>query len=223
VIALVLSLLIVAAMAGMNRLGVRRLWPFLAGFIALWLSMLASGVHPTVAGVLAALTVPLGESESPAPLKRLEHAIHPWVMFGVMPLFGLVSAGVAIASLQAIAAPLPLGIVVGLFLGKQLGVFGALWLAIRTGLSPQPAGTNMAQLYGGSLLCGIGFTMSLFIGALAFPGSPMLVDAAKLGTLAGSLLSAVLGFLILRLAPWSAPVEADEEEAFEIFADDQVE
>ena len=222
-IALVLSLLIVAAMAGMNRLGVRRLWPFLAGFIALWLSMLASGVHPTVAGVLAALTVPLGESESPAPLKRLEHAIHPWVMFGVMPLFGLVSAGVAIASLQAIAAPLPLGIVVGLFLGKQLGVFGALWLAIRTGLSPQPAGTNMAQLYGGSLLCGIGFTMSLFIGALAFPGSPMLVDAAKLGTLAGSLISAVLGFLILRLAPWSAPVEADEEEAFEIFADDQVE
>ena len=221
--ALALALLIVAAMMAMNRFGVRRLWPYLAGFAALWLAMLASGVHPTVAGVLTALTVPLGKGESRSPVKLLEHVIHPWVMFGVMPLFGLVSAGVTIDGLNAIAAPLPLGIAAGLFLGKQLGVFGALWLVIRTGLSPRPAGTNLAQLYGGSLLCGIGFTMSLFIGALAFPASPDLVDAAKLGTLAGSLISAVLGFLILRLAPVPASVEHDEQEAAEIFAEGQEE
>ena len=217
--ALALSSLIVAAMAALNRLGVRRLWPYLAGFGALWLAMLASGVHPTIAGVLAALTLPLGRGESRSPLKRLEHAIHPWVMFAIMPLFGLVSAGVAIDGLGAIASPLPLGIAAGLFLGKQLGVFGALWLAIRVGISSLPAGTNWTQLYGGSLLCGIGFTMSLFIGALAFPASPELVGAAKLGTLAGSLISATLGFLILRLAPLAVAVE-DEEEATEIFAGD---
>ena len=219
--ALALSLLIVGAMVGMNRLGVCRLWPYLAGFAALWLAMLASGIHPTIAGVLAALTVPLGSPEARSPLKMLEHAIHPWVMFAIMPLFGLVSAGVVIATPDALASPLPLGIAAGLFLGKQLGVFGALWLVIRSGLSPRPLGTNWAQLYGGAMLCGIGFTMSLFIGALAFPAAPELVEGAKLGTLAGSLLSAVLGFLILRLAPVSAPVEADEEDAAEVFAEDQ--
>ena len=115
----------------MNLVGVRRLTPYLIGFVLLWFAMLASGIHATLAGVLTALTVPLGLGEGRSPLKKLEQAIHPWVMFGIMPLFGLASAGVPIGSLDAILQPLPLAIIAGLFVGKQLGVFGAIWLAIR--------------------------------------------------------------------------------------------
>ena len=211
---------ILAAMVGMNRFGVRRLSPYMVGFAILWLAMLASGIHATIAGVLAALTIPLGR-EGRSPLKRLEHAIHPWVMFGIMPLFGLASAGVHIGALDEIAKPLPLAIIAGLFLGKQLGVFGAIWLAVRSGLAPKPEHTRWSELYGASVLCGIGFTMSLFIGALAFPASPLNVEAAKLGTLVGSILSALLGFAVLRFV---APVPADAEEASEaaeIFGADQ--
>jgi NhaA family Na+:H+ antiporter len=204
----------------MNRFGVRRLSPYLLGFAILWLAMLASGIHATIAGVLAALTIPLGR-EGRSPLKRLEHAIHPWVMFGIMPLFGLASAGVHIGALDEIAKPLPLAIIAGLFLGKQLGVFGAIWLAVRSGLAPKPEHTRWSELYGASVLCGIGFTMSLFIGALAFPASPLNIEAAKLGTLVGSILSALLGFAVLRfVAP--APADAEEaSEAAEIFGADQ--
>ena len=125
---------VLAGMAGMNLFGVRRLAPYLLGFALLWYFMLASGIHATIAGVLAALTVPLGLGETRSPLKRLEHAIHPSVMFGIMPLFGLASAGVHIGSLDEILQPLPLAIIAGLFLGKQIGVFGAIWLAIRVEL-----------------------------------------------------------------------------------------
>ena len=156
-----------------------------------------------------------------SPLKRLEHAIHPWVMFGVMPLFGLASAGVALTGgIGAIAQPLPLAVLAGLFIGKQLGVFGAIWLAVKTHLCPAPSGASWPQLYGASLLCGIGFTMSLFIGELAFPGSPAEAEAAKLGILAGSLLSALAGWTVLRLsAPVPAPAD-DIEDATELFAED---
>ncbi len=212
---------LVGAMALMGQFGVRRLWPYLMGFLLLWFLVLASGVHATIAGVLAALTIPLGRSEARSPLKRLEHAIHPWVMFGVVPLFGFVSAGVAITGgVAALTQPLPLAIMLGLFLGKQLGIFGALWLAIRTGLAPHPECTNWRQLYGAALLCGIGFTMSLFIGALAFP-DPALVDEAKIGTLAGSLLSAVAGYLMLRAAPLVDDTPDDVGEAGELFGADQ--
>jgi NhaA family Na+:H+ antiporter len=213
---------ILAMMAALNKFGVRSLWPYLIGFALLWFAMLASGIHATIAGVLAALTIPLGR-EGRSPLKRLEHAIHPWVMFGIMPLFGLASAGVHIGALDEIAKPLPLAIVGGLFLGKQLGVFGAIWLTVRAGLAPKPDHTRWMELYGASVLCGIGFTMSLFIGALAFPASPPDVEAAKLGTLVGSILSALLGFAVLRfVAP--APADAEEaSEAAEIFGADQVE
>ena len=200
---------IIAAMAGMNLLGVRRLAPYLLGFALLWSAVLASGIHATVAGVLAALTVPLGRDEARSPLKELEHAIHPWVMFGIMPLFGLVSAGVSVGAFAQIVQPLPLGIMAGLFLGKQFGVFGAIWLAIRAGTAPMPPDTRWAELYGASVLCGIGFTMSLFIGALAFEGSPQAIGAAKLGTLAGSLLSAIAGWIALRLA---APLQFDAKD-----------
>ncbi len=218
--AIIAATVIMTGMAGMNLMGVRRLLPYLIGFGLLWYAMLASGIHATIAGVLAALTVPLGQGEAHSPLKRLEHAIHPWVMFGIMPLFGLVSAGVHMTSVSEVLQPLPLAIVAGLFVGKQIGVFGAIWLTIRSGLAPAPQYARWSELYGASVLCGIGFTMSLFIGALAFPMSPEAVEQAKLGTLAGSLLSAIVGFAILRMAAPQPFSEEDREEAAEIFGED---
>ena len=214
---------VLAGMAGMNLLGVRRLLPYMVGFASLWYAMLASGIHATIAGVLAALTVPLGRGEPHSPLKRLEHAIHPWVMFGIMPLFGLVSAGVHVTSLNEVLQPLSLAIIAGLFLGKQLGVFGAIWLAIRVRLARMPPNARWSELYGASVLCGIGFTMSLFIGALAFEGSPLAIEEAKLGTLFGSLLSAVVGWTVLRFATPRPFSDEDREEAREIFGGDEPE
>lgn len=218
-LALGAAALITGAMAAMAWLGVRKLWPFLIGFAVLWLAMHESGVHATIAGVIAALTIPLGRGEAHSPLKSLEHAIHPWVMLGVVPLFGFASAGVGLGS-AALFEPLPLAILLGLFVGKQAGVFGAIWLAVRIRLVPKPSGASWPQIYGTALLCGIGFTMSLFIGALAFPGDPVLADEAKVGILAGSIVSAIAGFLILR---FGAPVERrvdDDEDVDELFAAD---
>ena len=222
VLALAGALALAGGMATLGQFGVRRLWPYLAGLMLLWLLVLASGVHATIAGVLAALTIPLGRGETSSPLKRLEHAIHPWVMFGVVPLFGLATAGVPLTGgFTMVMQPLSLGIVAGLFIGKQLGIFSAVWLAVRAGLAPMPRGTSWLQLYGASLLCGIGFTMSLFIGALAFPGDQSLIDQARLGTLAGSLLSAIAGYLVLKLAPPAASSPEDLDEAEELFGADQ--
>ncbi len=219
--ALAAALALAGGMAALGQFGVRRLWPYLVGFALLWLLMLASGVHATVSGVLAALTIPLGKGEARSPLRRLEHAIHPYVMFGVVPLFGFASAGVYLGGGAASPLqPLPLAILLGLFLGKQLGIFGALWLAVKSGLAPKPDGTSWRQLYGAATLCGIGFTMSLFIGALAFPGDAARADAAKIGTLAGSLLSAIAGFLMLRFSPAGATSADDADDADEIFASD---
>lgn len=213
---------IAAAMAMMNMFGVRRLWPYLVGFGLLWLAMLASGIHATIAGVVAALTIPLGRGEERSPLKRLEHAIHPWVMFGIMPLFGIASAGVMLSGgWHVLFQPLPLGIAAGLVVGKQIGVFSAIWLVVRLTGSIQPPGTSWRQVYGASVLCGIGFTMSLFIGALAFPGDVARIDAAKIGTLFGSLLSALAGWAILRFAEPVAAPDEDRVEAGEIFGEDQ--
>ncbi len=216
------ALMLAGGMAALGQFGVRRLWPFLVGFALLWLLMLASGVHATISGVLAALTIPLGRGEPASPLKALEHDIHPWVMFGVVPIFGFASAGVELAGgLAALAEPLPLAILAGMFLGKQLGIFGAIWIAVRAGFAPQPDGTSRRHIYGAALLCGIGFTMSLFIGALAFPGDAARIDAAKVGTLAGSLLAALAGYFILRLAPPVPSSEEDVDEAGELFGADQ--
>ena len=222
VVALAAALALAGMMAALGRLGVRRLWPFLVGFLLLWLLVLASGVHATISGVLAALTIPLGRGEGASPLKRLEHDIHPWVMLGVVPVFGFVSAGVSLSGgIAELGQPLPMAILVGLFIGKQLGIFGALWIAVRRGLAPRPAGTSWLQLYGAAVLCGIGFTMSLFIGALAFPGDAARIDQAKIGILAGSLLSAVAGYVILRIAPPVVSSDEDASEAAELFAADQ--
>ncbi|MGZ8362041.1 MAG: Na+/H+ antiporter NhaA, partial [Allosphingosinicella sp.] len=196
------------SMYALGKNGVRPLWPYLLLGLGLWYAVLLSGVHATVAGVLAAATIPVVKSPAApdaagSPLHRLEHALAPWVAFVIVPLFGFANAGVALAGigLGQLLAPLPLGIAAGLFIGKQLGIFGSVWLSVRLGLAPPPQGASWLQIYAVAMLCGIGFTMSLFIGALAFPGRPELVEEAKLGILAGSLLSALAGFLILRFAP----------------------
>ena len=149
------------------------------------------------------MAIPLrsGKPGMEPPLKRLEHALHPWVAFGVLPAFAFANAGVSLAglSLGSFLDPLPLGILLGLFLGKQLGVFGAVWLGVRAGLCRLPSGVTWLQIYGVSLLAGIGFTMSLFIGTLAF-ADPAYSAGIRLGVLGGSILSACLGYLVLRLA-----------------------
>ncbi len=145
-----------------------------------------------------------GTPDSPnSPLHKLEHAITPWVAYMIVPIFGFANAGVSLAGmgLAEMLAPLPLGIAAGLFVGKQVGIFGAVWLAVRFGLACKLSGASWLQIYAVSLLCGIGFTMSLFIGALAFPDSPDLIEEAKIGVVMGSLLSALVGFIILRFAP----------------------
>jgi NhaA family Na+:H+ antiporter len=193
---------VLAAMFGMNRAGVRSLWPFLIGFVALWALVLLSGVHATIAGVLAAFAIPIrvtpaAPDAADSPLHRLEHGLHPWVAYAIVPLFGFVNAGVALTGGPSLPA-LPVAIAAGLFVGKQVGVFGAVWGAVRLGWASRPAGASWAQVYGVSLLCGIGFTMSLFISGLAFEDRPDFVDAAKIGILGGSLLSAIAGWMVLR-------------------------
>ena len=190
-----------AAMAALNRFGVRRTWPNLALGTVLWFATLQSGVHPTVAGVLAAFTVPYAlNARGDSPLLRLEHALVPWSGFLIVPLFGFANAGVTLPPASALLAPLPLAIALGLFAGKQAGIFASVWLACRAGVARLP-GASWLHIWGMALLCGIGFTMSLFIAALAFPAHPELAEQAKLGVLAGSLLSAIAGFAVLRLAP----------------------
>lgn len=198
--------LILAALIALNRFGVKTLWPYLILGLGLWGAVLLSGVHATLAGVALALTIPLRPApgkpdDMHSPLHRLEHGIHGWVAYLIVPVFGFANAGVSFAGMDAsiLTGSIPLGIALGLFLGKMVGVFGTAWLTVRLGFADMPAGANTAQLFGVSLLCGIGFTMSLFIGALAFPASPELGDAVKVGVFAGSLLSATAGALLLRL------------------------
>jgi NhaA family Na+:H+ antiporter len=200
--------LTVLGLVALNRLGVTRLPLYLALGALLWFLVLRSGIHATLAGVALALTIPLRLSkgapdDATSPLHRLEHGLHPYVAFLIVPIFGFANAGVSFAGVGAatLLQPVPLGIALGLFLGKQLGVFGFAWAAIRAGLADLPANATWAQLYGVALLCGIGFTMSLFIGLLAFPNSALLQDETKIGVLAGSLLSGLVGWLLLRLAP----------------------
>lgn len=208
ILALTGALGVVAMLITLNRSGYQKLPAYLLLGAALWAFVLKSGVHATLAGVILALMIPLKASpaapdHAESPLHRLEHALHPWVAFLIIPIFGFANAGVSFegTSLSTLLAPVPLGIALGLFIGKQIGVFGFAWLAIRVGLADLPARATWLQLYGVSLLCGIGFTMSLFIGLLAFPVSPMLQDQTKIGVLAGSLVAGALGWLILRLAP----------------------
>lgn len=204
---LALAVALLGALVWLNRKGEKRALPYALLGAALWFAVLNSGVHATVAGVLAALTVPLRlDRHGDSLLLRMEHALAPLSAYLIVPLFGFANAGVALTGLTLadLAAPLPLGIALGLLLGKQAGILGTIWAAQRFGLAQRPAGASWMQLWGMALLCGIGFTMSLFIAGLGFPASPALVEEAKLGVLLGSLLSALLGFAVLRLARGAA-------------------
>ena len=192
-----------AALAGLFMLNHRNVCSIPAYVILgviLWVSVLESGVHATLAGVVAALFVPTRDRRDPeySPLKTLEHSLHPWIVFGVLPLFAFANAGVPFSGMgfHSLVDPVTLGIILGLFFGKQLGIFSVLFIAIKLGLSAKPAGASWVQLYGVSILCGIGFTMSLFIGGLAYNDVEMQA-AVRLGVLLGSVLSAGVGYLIL--------------------------
>jgi NhaA family Na+:H+ antiporter len=196
---------LIVALILLNRFGVRSLIPYLILGAALWFLVLQSGVHATLAGVVLALTIPLKKTptqpdDMESPLHKLEHAIQPWVTFLIVPIFGFANAGVSFAgmSVAQLADPVPLGVAAGLFFGKQLGVFAASAVVIRAGWAELPMYASWRQLYGIALLCGIGFTMSLFIGLLAFPESVLLQDEVKIGVLLGSLLSATAGAILLR-------------------------
>ena len=248
---LLLALAIVIILYGGNRLGIHSLWFYgILGFI-LWLVVLASGVHATIAGVALAMCIPAhsridrisfftrsrdlidriskrtetDEDEGKqldavhaleemcehvqTPLHRIEHGLSKVVSFGIMPLFALVNAGVVItpAMVDGLASPVALGIALGLFLGKQIGISGSVWLSVRLGLSRLPSGVSMAQMYGVSLLCGIGFTMALFVAHLAFI-NPEHLEMAKLSILIGSTLSAVIGAVVLRRLLPPAPLKS---------------
>lgn len=196
-----------AGLAVLNRMGVERLPVYLILGAALWFFVLKSGVHATLAGVALALTIPLrtspGRPDDPhSPLHVLEHALHPWVAYLIVPIFGFANAGVSLSGINvaALLAPVPLGIAAGLFLGKQIGVFLTTWIAVKLDWADCPENASWPQVYGVSLLCGIGFTMSLFIGLLAFPTSELLQSEVKIGVLMGSLLSALVGTLVLMMA-----------------------
>lgn len=203
------------ALLALNRLKVMALWPYLIVGLLLWYFVLQSGIHATLAGVALAMFIPLRRSpaspDADSPLHRLEHGLHRPVAFFVVPLFGFANAGLSFAglTLAAVISPLPLGIALGLFLGKQLGVFLTAWGLIKLKLADMPRGAGWMQLYGVSLLCGIGFTMSLFIGNLAF-AEPMLIDETKIGVLIGSLVSALAGTLVFLVGRKPAP-DADQD------------
>lgn len=191
---------IFAGLVALNRLRVRHLLPYIGLGIILWAFVLQSGLHATLAGVLLAVTIPLGEEPAErSPLLRLEHSVAPFVAFLVVPLFGFANAGVSLSgmTLDTLVEPIPLGVAAGLLLGKQIGVFGMVLLAVKAGFAKLPGGASWSQVYAVSLLCGIGFTMSLFIGSLAFPTAPVLQDEVKIGVLVGSMLSGILGALAL--------------------------
>jgi NhaA family Na+:H+ antiporter len=203
-IALGLAAAGLALLLACNRCGLRRLAPYLIVGLGVWGAVLVSGVHATIAGVAVAFMIPLrgtGAGEEDSPLHRLEHRLHPWVAYGILPIFGFANAGMSFDGLavDVLLTPVPLGIAAGLFVGKQVGVMAASWLAVKRGWAAWPEGATPVQMYGVAVLCGIGFTMSLFIGGLAFT-SDNLQNHVRLGVFSGSALAAMVGFLILRCA-----------------------
>ncbi|MGE3332579.1 MAG: Na+/H+ antiporter NhaA [Rhodospirillaceae bacterium] len=203
--ALLAAAVIMAVMYALNRAKIMNLAPYLVLAMALWGAVFMSGVHATVAGVLAACMIPIRNTvietdQGLSPLHRLEHALQPWVAYAIVPIFGFANAGVSFAGIgvEQLVAPLPLGVAAGLFFGKQLGIFFTVWLCVKLRFAERPSGASWSQVYGVALLCGIGFTMSLFIGGLAFK-DPVLLDEVKIGVLGGSILSAITGYLLLRI------------------------
>ncbi len=188
-------------MLAIGRMRVASAIPYVLLAILMWAFILKSGVHATLAGVAAALTVPMVARNGERLLEHMEHALHPWVAFLVIPIFGFANAGVTLLGLDPMdaLAPLPLGIALGLLIGKQVGILGFAWLAVKTRIASLPQGVSWRQIHGLSLFAAIGFTMSLFIGNLAFVSAEQ-VDAVKLGVLSGSTIAAITGFFLLRSA-----------------------
>ncbi len=189
-----------ALLYGLNRAHVSSLIPYLAIGVALWFTLHAAGIHPTVAGVMTGIAIPMRRRDGTPLLAASLHRLHPFVAFAILPLFAFTSAGVDLRTIpmaQAFSA-LPVGIALALFFGKQIGILGATWLAVTLRIAALPGGVNWRMVYGVAVLAGIGFTMSLFIGKLAFTDA-LLLDDVKLGVLAGSLLSTLWGLLYLRL------------------------
>lgn len=203
VASLSLALVVIVGLFGLNRAGVKTSAPYVLLGIVLWVAVLKSGVHATLAGVVLAAFIPAGKDakDKTGLVYRIEHGLHPWVVFMILPIFAFANAGVTIRGMSpsALLETVPLGIAAGLFFGKQIGVFFASFIAVKAGLATLPSGIGWRQLYGLSALCGIGFTMSLFIGGLAFEGSggPDYAVDDRIGILVGSFLSAVLGVIIL--------------------------
>ena len=193
----------VVVLALLNFRGVTKIAPYVLAGIFIWVCVLKSGVHATLAGVVTALAVPLSSPslEEPSPLEHLEKELHPWVAFGVLPLFAFANAGVSLAGLTVdkLLGTITLGVALGLFIGKPVGIFTATWLAVRTGLGAPPEDASWRQILGVAMLGGIGFTMSLFIGMLAFPGAAHAAEV-RLGVLVGSVLSALAGYYVLNSA-----------------------
>ena len=212
------AVVVLIALVVLNRMRVSALWPYLVLGAVLWFLVLQSGIHATLAGVALALCVPLRRKaarpdDAHSPLHRLEHGIAPWVTFLIVPVFGFANAGVSFAgmSIAQLADPVPLGVAAGLLIGKQVGVFTFAATVIRLGWADLPMHASWRQLYGVAILCGIGFTMSLFIGLLAFPDSVLLQDEVKLGVLLGSLLSAASGAMLLGFPAQKAVEKAEPE------------
>ncbi len=210
--------MLMAACAGgfllvvLNRIGLKAIGPFVVVGLLVWVCVLKSGVHATLAGVVTALAIPISDGKGGSPLARAEHSVQPWVAFLVLPMFAFANAGVALGGVgpEVFAQTVPLGIVAGLVLGKAVGVFGASWVLIRFGPAQLPALATWVQFFGVCVLCGVGFTMSLFIGSLAFEeADPSYMVQVKMGVLAASLVSATVGAALLlaqgRTASASAP------------------
>jgi NhaA family Na+:H+ antiporter len=196
-----MALVPLAGLIVLNLRGTHRIAPFVLLGAVMWFLVLKSGIHPTVAGVITAFTIPLKDRFGKSPLHSLEHNLHPYVIYFIAPVFALANAGIDLSgiTLSDLWSPLPLGIAAGLFIGKQIGVFGATWLVVKTGLGKLPHGVTWMMVWGLSMLAGIGFTMSLFIGSLSYEGDAMM-NMVRLGVMSGSALSAVLGYLVLRRA-----------------------
>ncbi len=199
--ALALAAVGIVALIALNRLGVRRLAPYLLVGVFLWVCVLKSGVHATLAGVAVGFAIPArDDGHGHSPLKQLEHALHPWVAYAILPIFAFANAGVSLAgiSLNSFAAPVSLGIAAGLFVGKQFGIFLGMLVMVKLKLARMPADSSWPMLYAVAILCGIGFTMSLFIGGLAFDES--YAAQLRLGVLTGSILSALAGYLLMKVS-----------------------
>jgi NhaA family Na+:H+ antiporter len=204
IVALALACLAIAVLVLLNRFGVRRFWPYATVGICLWLFVLNSGVHATLAGIFLAFTIPMDKTrDGHSLLEDVERALHPWVTFLILPLFAFANAGLSLQgmSLASLTESIPLGIAAGLFMGKQIGIFGASAIAIKLGWAEMPQGSGWLSMYAVSVICGIGFTMSLFIGSLAFKsGGAKMESLVQLGVFTGSLLAIMVGFLLLLIA-----------------------